>query len=105
MNDQEILQYARKIDIRLSARGNKLIVDAPKGQLTDNLKSELKENIPALLKLFGNKSQPNKAIIYTAVIDGKELALIDINSKPYDEFKRGVISQLGAGRVCLIFKY
>ena len=102
MNAQEILQYAKKIDIRLSARGSKLIVDAPKGQLTDSLKSELKANKPALLKLLGKKNQPNKAIIYTAVVDGKELTLIDINSKPYDEFKRGVISRFGAARVGMI---
>jgi hypothetical protein len=95
MNAQEILQYARKIDIRLSAKGSKLIVDAPKGKLTDRLKSELRENKTALLKLLNKNGQPKKAVIYTAIVDDKELTLIDINSKPYDEFKRGVISRLG----------
>jgi hypothetical protein len=49
--------------------------------------------------LLSVKEQPKKAIIYTAVVDGKELTLIDINSKPYDEFKRGVISRFGSNRV------
>jgi hypothetical protein len=104
MNAQEILQYAKKIDIRLSARGSKLIVDAPKGQLTDSLKSELKANKPALLKLLSKSSQPKKAIIYTALVDGKELTLIDITSKPFEEFRKGVISRFGAHRVGMISK-
>jgi hypothetical protein len=102
MNAQEILKYAKKIDIRLSARGSKLIVDAPKGQLTDSLKSELKAKKPALLKLLSKSSQPNKAIIYTAVVDGKELTLIDISSKPLDEFRKGVISRFGLDKVGII---
>lgn len=102
MNAQEILQYAKKIDIRLSARGCKLIVDAPKGKLTDRLKLGLRENKTAILELLYKSGQPNKAIIYTAVVDGKELTLIDITSKPFEEFRKGVISRFGASRVSMI---
>jgi len=104
MNAQEILQYARKIDIRLSAKGSKLIVDAPKGKLTDRLKSELRENKTALLKLLNKNGQPKKAVIYTAVVDGKELTLVDITSKPFEVFRKGVISRFGANRVGMISK-
>lgn len=104
MNAQEILQYARKIDIRLSAKGSKLIIDAPKGKLTASLKSELISKKLELLRLLRNKSKPTGAAIYIAVVDGKELTLIDITSKAFEEFRKGVISRFGANRVGMISK-
>ncbi len=104
MTAQEIIKFTQKIDILLSVKSNKLIVDAPGGKLTDRLKIELRENKQALLKLLSDVAPTKSATIYTAIVDGKELTLIDINSKPYNEFKRGVINRFGADRVGIVVR-
>lgn len=40
-----------------------------------------------------------KAKIYTAVVDGKEITLIDTNALPGEEFAKGVRGRFGSDRV------
>ena len=45
----ELLTVVRAADIRLEARGDRLVFDAPRGALTPELRSALVEQKPALL--------------------------------------------------------
>jgi TubC N-terminal docking domain len=52
MTPAELLTLVRAADIRLEARGDRLIFDAPHGALTPELRAALTEQKPALLALL-----------------------------------------------------
>ena len=52
MNTAEILAYAAQHDIHLEANGDRLVVDAPKGALTRDLRYALKTHKPELLSIL-----------------------------------------------------
>ncbi len=52
MSCEELLRDLAAADVRLSARGDRLHIDAPEHLLTDELKAELARHKPELLKLL-----------------------------------------------------
>ena len=52
----ELLALLNKQGIALSAEGGELRISAPKGSLTDELRSQLVEHKRELLELFSNKA-------------------------------------------------
>ena len=52
MNARALLDELRALDVKLTADGNRLHVDAPAGSITDQMRTALIENKPRLLKLL-----------------------------------------------------
>ena len=59
MNASEILAECQRRGIILTSDGETLRYKAPKGAITEDLKSALKENKPAILALLGGTSRRN----------------------------------------------
>jgi amino acid adenylation domain-containing protein len=55
----EFVSHLRNLDVRLSAEGERLRVNAPKGVLTDNLRSEIAERKQELLQFLSDHDQPS----------------------------------------------
>ena len=53
MNAQDLLKDLRSRDVRVEADGERLVVDAPAGAITEEAKATLTEHKPKLLKLLG----------------------------------------------------
>lgn len=51
MTGEVLLEQLRDRDIRLSANGNRLVVDAPRGSLTEQLRGTLQEHKAELLAI------------------------------------------------------
>ena len=76
MTAADLLVLTRANDISLNVEGDRLIVDAPKGGLTDELRSELARQKPALLALLA----PPRALVTlrhgpTLPVEAIELAI------------------------------
>jgi hypothetical protein len=70
--------------VRLSASGDKLVIDAPAGALTPELRSELAEHKPALLDCMSGGISDADALAQIAALtwDGTSLAdVIDIGRR------------------------
>jgi len=52
MNARALLDELRALDVKLTADGDRLHVDAPTGSITDQMRMSLIENKPRLLKLL-----------------------------------------------------
>jgi hypothetical protein len=52
VNARALLEDLRSQDVRLKADGERLVVDAPAGTITDEIRITLAENKPKLLKLL-----------------------------------------------------
>lgn len=55
MTTSELLKKIRSLDVRLTTDGVKLLVDAPKGALTDTLKADLVSHKSELIRLLSGK--------------------------------------------------
>jgi hypothetical protein len=77
MNAVLILAELEQRDVRLSARSGRLVVDAPRGVLTEQLRSRLVACKPALLLILGSDagtvgSWARRASALLATIQGDE---------------------------------
>jgi hypothetical protein len=57
MNARAILAKLREHDIRVSACGERLLIDAPTGALTDDLRAALSESKPEILAMLADAAE------------------------------------------------
>ena len=52
MSVAELVYHLKSLDVRLKAEGSRLLVDAPKGVLSDRLRAQLAEHKQELLEFL-----------------------------------------------------
>ena len=58
MSIAEFVSHLRNLDVRLSAEGQRLRLNAPKGVLTDSLRAQIAERKQELLQFLSDYEQP-----------------------------------------------
>lgn len=76
MNAAEIIKRASSLGVRLAAKDGRLVVDAPKGMLSANLRTVLVEHKAALLRLLAANERPVPAV-WSCRVDGAAFTVID----------------------------
>ena len=97
MDINDLIEHLKKLDIKLSLDENELSIDAPKGVLTKELISNLKENKPAIIAYL--KSQGRNSIMTIAKLKSEAVLAANILPKQivYDRQTRSDKSILLTG--------
>ncbi|MEE8057419.1 MAG: hypothetical protein V3T17_06245 [Pseudomonadales bacterium] len=90
MNARNLIDDLKRMGVVLSANGDRLHVNAPKGVITDHLKEQLFRSKPELLKVLsptlvhsnpGNSLTGSTMQIYKITVRGKGITVLDSSGR------------------------
>ncbi len=76
MSAHEIIERVQQVGIRLAARDGKLVIDAPRGAITADLRAMLVEHKDELLRLLAANDRPTPKV-WSCRVDGADFVVID----------------------------
>ena len=73
MSIAEFVSHLRKLDVRLSAEGQRVRLNAPQGVLTDSLRAQIAEHKQELLQFLRDYEQ--SAVLLLRLYYGEQIAI------------------------------